>query len=58
MKAAFAELMLLLLGSMKTINYSQTSEFNKDFKKFPKRFGALKEGFEIMKKIGNIGISS
>lgn len=50
MKASFTELMLLLLESMKPINYFQTSEFNKDFKKFLKRFGTLKEDFEIMKK--------
>jgi 7-keto-8-aminopelargonate synthetase-like enzyme len=40
---------------MKPINYSQTSELNKDFKEFLKRFRTLKEDFEIMKKIDNRG---
>jgi predicted DNA-binding transcriptional regulator len=35
---------------MKPISYSQTFEFNKDFKKLLKRFRTLEEDFENMKK--------
>ncbi|WP_269763542.1 hypothetical protein [Candidatus Endomicrobiellum trichonymphae] len=35
---------------MKLINYSQISEFYKDFKKLLKKFSTLEEDFETMKK--------
>ncbi|GHT15429.1 hypothetical protein AGMMS49573_01810 [Endomicrobiia bacterium] len=50
MKASFTGRMLLLLDRMKLINYSQISEFYKDFKKLLKKFSTLEEDFETMKK--------